>query len=191
MRIPLRRIFDDKRAMVIPVLAGLALNIVVFVVVVYPLGVRARSMDQRAQVAAEQLRGAEREDAAARAMVLGRDRTDSALQSFYKDVLPASQARAREITYLQLQQLARKHDIRLKHQVATADANEKGLLARLRISMDLEGDYEDIRQFIYQLESSSDFVVIDSVGLQDAQTGAPLTLSLMLSTYYRSEPHGA
>ncbi len=60
------------------------------------------------------------------------------------------------------------------------------------MTMALEGDYENIRRFIYQLESGSDFVVIDSVALaQDAQAGAPLTLTLGLSTYFLAEPHGA
>ena len=45
MHLPLRRIFEDKRRLVIPVLAGLALNVVLFAGVVYPLGVRLRSME--------------------------------------------------------------------------------------------------------------------------------------------------
>ena len=42
MHLPLRRIFDDKRRLVIPVLAGLALNVVLFAGVVYPLRARMR-----------------------------------------------------------------------------------------------------------------------------------------------------
>ena len=48
MHLPLRRVFDDKRRLVIPVLAGLALNVVLFAGVVYPLGARVRSMEARA-----------------------------------------------------------------------------------------------------------------------------------------------
>ena len=43
MHLPLKRIFDEKRRLVIPVLAGLALNVVLFAGVVYPLGARMRS----------------------------------------------------------------------------------------------------------------------------------------------------
>src|SRR5688572_15670034 len=60
MLLPLRRVFDEKRRMVIPVLAGLALNVVLFVAVVYPLSVRMRSVEARAQAAAQQLQAAER-----------------------------------------------------------------------------------------------------------------------------------
>ena len=53
--------------------------------------------------------------------------------------------------------------------------------------MSLQGNYEDIRHFIYQVESGTDFIVIDSVALrQGAEPGSPLTLDLDLSTYYRA-----
>lgn len=192
MRIPIRRIYDDKRTLVIPVMAGLALNIVLSALVVYPLSVRVRSTAQRQEAAAQELLVAERDDAAARGIVQGRDRTDSALQAFYKDVLPAGLASARDITYLHLAELADQHGIKINRRSTDTDSSRQGSLARLRITMSLEGDYENIRQFIYQLESGSDFVVIDSVALaQDAQAGSPLMLTLGLSTYYRAEPHGA
>jgi Tfp pilus assembly protein PilO len=192
MRIPVRRIFDEKRRLILPILAALAINILVYVLAVYPLSVRVGSMEQREQSAAQELQAAERDDASARAIVEGRDRTDSALKAFYKDVLPSSLARARDVTYLRLNQIAEQHGVRTRQQHAVADQVRKGTLQRLRITMQLEGDYENIRRFIYQLESGSDFVVIDSVELaQDGQPGSPLTLALGLSTYYHAEPHGA
>ena len=55
--------------------------------------------------------------------------------------------------------------------------------------MTLQGDYQDIRRFIYQVESGGDFIVIDSISLQQGtETNSPLTLALALSTYYRPEP---
>jgi hypothetical protein len=124
--------------------------------------------------------------------VQGRDRTDSALRAFYKDILPGSLASARDITYLRLAEIADQHDIRIKRRSTDTASTRQGSLARLQITMALEGNYENIRQFIYQLESGSDFVVIDSVALaQDVDPGSPLTLTLGLSTYYRAEPHGA
>lgn len=194
MGIPLKRIFDEKRRLVIPLLAAVALNVASYVLVVYPLGARVRSMEQRERTASQALLTAEREDAAARAVLQGRDRTDSALKAFYNDVLPTSFGNARDITYLRLDQIAHQHDVRIRRQNAATQKEDerKGVLARLRITMQLEGDYEDIRRFIYELESGSDFVVIDSVALaQDATPGAPLSLTLGLSTYYRAEPHGA
>jgi Tfp pilus assembly protein PilO len=55
--------------------------------------------------------------------------------------------------------------------------------------MTLEGNYEDIRRFIYQVESGNDFIVLDSISLQQGtEMGSPLTLALVLSTYYRVPP---
>jgi Tfp pilus assembly protein PilO len=192
MAIPLKRVFEEKRRLVIPILAALALAIGLYALVVYPLSVRVRSMEQREQAAAREMAAAEREDAAARAVLQGRDRTGRALNTFYKDVLPTSLSSARDVTFLRLEELGEQHNIRIKRRTTTTDKDKKGSLARLRITTELEGNYENIRRFIYQLESGSNFVVIDSVQLsQDAAPGAPLALTLGLSTYYRAEPHGA
>jgi Tfp pilus assembly protein PilO len=122
----------------------------------------------------------------------GRDRTGTALNTFYKNVLPTSLSSARDVTFLRLEELGEQHDIRIRRRTTTTDKDKKGTLARLRITTELEGNYENIRRFIYQLESGSNFVVIDSVQLsQDAAPGSPLALTLGLSTYYRAEPHGA
>jgi Tfp pilus assembly protein PilO len=57
--------------------------------------------------------------------------------------------------------------------------------------MTLRGNYEDIRRFIYQVETGSDFIVIDSIALQQGEeAGAPLTLALALSTYYQAGADG-
>ena len=45
MQLPIRRIYDEKRRIIIPVLAGLLLNIILYVAVVYPLSVRVRSTE--------------------------------------------------------------------------------------------------------------------------------------------------
>jgi Tfp pilus assembly protein PilO len=192
MPIPVKRVFDEKRRLVIPLLAALALSIALYALVVYPMGVRVRRMEQREQAAAQEMAAAEREDAAARGVLEGRDRTGTALNTFYRNVLPTSLSSARDVTFLRLEELGEQHDIRIKRRTTTTDKDKKGTLARLRITTELEGNYENIRRFIYQLESGSNFVVIDSVQLsQDAAPGSPLTLTLGLSTYYRAEPHGA
>lgn len=191
MHLPLRRVFDEKRRMVVPVLGGLALNVVLFVAVVYPLSMRVRSTETRALAAAEQLQAAEREDAEARGLIQGRDRTDQALKAFYKDVLPSSQAEARQATFSRLSQLAEQHNLEQSRRSHDPAPQRDSTLARVQISMMLQGNYEDIRRFIYQLESGSDFIVIDSISLrQGAEAGAPLSLALALSTYYLPEPNG-
>jgi Tfp pilus assembly protein PilO len=192
MRPPLKRIFQEKRRLMIPVLGGLALNVLLYVGVVYPLSVRVRSTEARAEAAEQSLRAAERDDAAARGLAEGRDLTDAALKAFYKDVLPSSFADAQQSMILRLSQLAEQHNLQRSRRSAKPEQDRDSSLARLRITMALQGNYEDIRRFVYQLESGTDFIVIDSVALgQGAEPGSPLTLDLMLSTYYRARPDGA
>ncbi|HEV3214303.1 MAG TPA: GspMb/PilO family protein [Vicinamibacterales bacterium] len=189
--IPFKRVFDENRGLVIPVAAALVLNVIAYVAIVYPLGVRVRNAGRREETAASELLAAQRDDQASAAMLQGRDRTDTALKAFYKDVLPNSLASANRITYLRLAQLAEQHHLRYSHRSAEPETNPQGPLTRLRITTVLEGDYQNVRRFIYQLESGPDFIVIDSMTLnQDPEAGAPLQLSLSLSTFYQPE-HGA
>ena len=58
--------------------------------------------------------------------------------------------------------------------------------AACEIGLVLEGQYEDIRRFIYGLETAPEFVIIDDMAIdqgRDAQD--TLVLTLQLSTYYR------
>jgi hypothetical protein len=192
MNLPLKRIFDEKRRMLIPVLAGLALNIVLYMAVAYPMSVRARTAESRAARAEAALQAAERDERSARGIAEGRDRTDVALKSFYKDVLPTSMAEAQESTYLRLAQLADQHNVRRSRTNADQATDRESSLVRLQITTSLQGEYEDLRRFIYQVESGTDFIVIDSIALrQGGEPGAPLTLDLHLSTYFRARPGGA
>jgi Tfp pilus assembly protein PilO len=174
---------------IIPIVAGLALNILVLAGIVYPLSARARSTEARAASAAQQLQSAEREDADARGIAERRDRTDRALKAFYKDVLPSNHAQARQATFLRLTQLAEQHNLEPARRSTDPRQEQDSSLARVQISMTLQGDYQDIRRFIYQVESGGDVIVIDSISLQQGvETNSPLTLALALSTYYRPEP---
>jgi Tfp pilus assembly protein PilO len=191
MHLPLRRIFDDKRRVMIPVLAGLLLNVVLFVAVVYPLRARARSAESRAEAAAQELQAAERDGAQARGVTEGRDRTELALKAFYKDVLPASHAQARQATFLRLTQLAEQHNLQPSRRSTDPTQEKDSNLARLQISMTLQGNYDAIRRFIYHVETGSDFIVIDSISLrQGEEVGSPLTLAVALSTYYQAGTDG-
>jgi Tfp pilus assembly protein PilO len=192
MQLPVRRIFDERRRLMIPVLAGLTLNVLLYAGVVYPLRLRVGSMEQRAQTAAQQLRAAKSDEEAALGIMQGRDRTDAALKAFYKDVLPSGLGQARDVLFLRLAQLADQHNLRRSRRNIDQEADREGSLTRMRVSMSLQGDYEDIRQFIHRVEASTDFIIIDSISLRQAgEPDAPLTLDLVLSTYYRSGPHGA
>lgn len=183
-----RRVLTEYRRLVI-VLAVLAIaNVAVFALGVYPLTANRAAVERRAQQAQQAKVAAERDFAAAKAMVSSEGRAVGELKTFYQDVLPASLAGARRITYARLAQLARDANLRSDRRSYEPDAQYDGALRRLRITMVLEGEYRSVRQFIHAVESAPEFIVIDDVSLAEgARPDAPLTLTLALATYYHAE----
>ena len=90
-----KRILREKRALVVPLLLVLLVNILVYALVVYPLVRRAAGASDRAQAAAANLNVAERDLAAARALVAGQTRARDELATFYDKVLPQNFVAAR------------------------------------------------------------------------------------------------
>ena len=60
--------------------------------------------------------------------------------------------------------------------------------AVVRVHLDdaeLVGRYRDVRQFLYELETASDFVIVDSIVLAEGDdAAAPLNLTMVVSTYF-------
>jgi hypothetical protein len=65
-----------------------------------------------------------------------------------------------------------------------------GRVGRMHTRMVLQGDWENIRRFIYDLETSPEFLIIDSVALSQLELGKPQLLTLEVSTYYRIRANG-
>ncbi len=186
-----KRILLEKRSLVIPLALGALLNIAAYVLIVYPLGVKSVGAAGRAAAAARTLKAAEQEVAAARALVTGRSRAEQELSTFYDKVLPADLSAARRLTYASLPALARKTSVKFLERQTDSDPPAKdSRIGVLRVRTRLQGDYESLRQFIFELESAPEFVIIDDVALAQSDVGQPLTLTLQLSTYYRLGANG-
>jgi Tfp pilus assembly protein PilO len=181
----LRRIIAEKRNVVLPLAIALVVNLFAFVLVVRPLAQKSAGAANRAAQAATTLRAAEKELAAARTLVSGKAEADQELSAFYQKVLPSDLTAARKMTYASLPALARKTGVR--YEARTTSIDEKDREARLRrmsIKMVVQGDYRNIRQFIYELESAPEFVIIEDLTLAENQANEPQTLTINLSTYY-------
>jgi hypothetical protein len=180
-----RRALGEKRALIWPLAAALVVNIAMYAFVVYPLGRRSAGAADRAVAAASAVRVAQREHDLARELVAGKSRADVELQAFYSKVLPSNLTAARRMTYASLPSLARATNVRFEQRrFNVEDTDEDGGLGRLVIRMVLQGDYEDIRDFIYRLESAPEFIVLDDVTLTENASDAPPTLTINLSTYF-------
>ena len=186
----LQRILREKRSIIVPLGVALLANIAAYALIVRPLGVRSATAADRARVAAQNLRAAEADREAARALVSGKMLAEQELTTFYDKILPANLSAARQMTYAALPALARKANVKYDSRRTASEPVKNQRLGRLRISMVLEGDYGNIRRFIYELETTEGFVIIDDVTLAQNDPARPLALSLELSAYYRTDLNG-
>ncbi len=181
----IRRVVAEHRRLILPLVVILAANVVIYAAGVYPLAHRVANIQERDRAAEQELAQAQREHAAARGALTGKERAAVELATFYKDVLPSDLAGARRLTYLRLNQLARDAGLRLASLDVDVKPERDSTLERVEIALALEGSYDAIRSFIYELDTAPEFVVIDDVSLSD-QAGSERAhqLSMRLSTFY-------
>ncbi len=187
-----RRIALEKRTLVVPLAIALLVNVGVYAFVVYPLTARSANAEDRAAAAGRSLQSAERDLTAARALATGKTRADQELATFYGKVLPENLSTALRMTYLRVPSLARKLNVKFDRRDEELDKTtvKDQRYGRIKTRILLQGDYEAIRQFVYELETAPDFVIIDDVALAQSEASRPLTLTLALSTYYRLGANG-
>ena len=187
----LTRILHEKRTPITVVAIILAID-VVLVFAVYSWSTRASLAETRAAQAMEQRVQAQVTHAAVSATSAIKTNADSELQGFYTEMLPSGLAGARIISSPFLVKLAEDTNLVLERRTSVPEKERESLLARLRTTMVLAGEYEDIRQFIYELETAPGFILIEEVVLsQGDESEEALVLTLGVSTYYWAGPDAA
>lgn len=185
----LRRAVAEHRRLVLALTIALVANILVYALVVYPLSQRVANIEQRNQAAARSLAQARTEHAQANGTLTGKARAATELATFYRDVLPQDLAGARRLTYLRLARLARESNLEYERSQYAPETDDDSTLTRLQIQMVLSGTYAEMRDFIYQLETAPEFVVIDNIQLAEgSNANGSLMVTLDLSTYFREMP---
>jgi Tfp pilus assembly protein PilO len=194
----LRRVFLERRVIILPLAVALLANAAIFALVVYPSSGRVGRAEQQEQASLAELGAAQREFAAATRTQRDKARAEQDLQRFYTEILPADMAGARRATYLHLSRLARDSGLEYQRRLEESrepkadDQDSATTLARFDITMVLEGDYEGVRQFLRDVEASDGFIVIDNIGLAEgSERRANLVLTVKLSTYYRAATRGS
>jgi Tfp pilus assembly protein PilO len=164
----------------------LAINLIVLAAVVLPMRESVATGTEQAAASVEALAEARADLQEAEATRDGQSQASQDLEKFYGDVLPAHFAAARRMTQLKLAQMARSHDVAFQRGATTPERLRDSTLERLRVSVELAGDWDDIRQLIYDIETGPDFIVLDNVALSEGESAnAPLSLTLDVSTFYR------
>lgn len=186
-----RRILHEKRALVFPLVIALAANVFAYALIVRPLQMKSAGAADRARQTAVALAAAESDLAQARSLVGGKSEADQELASFYQKVLPGDLTTARRLTYASLPELAKKTGVRYDARTANNEDTEKTTkLGHMKLKMVLQGDYRNIRQFIYELESAPEFVIIDDLTIAERTPGEPQTLTINMSTYFVDKGKG-
>ena len=184
---PTRRIFAEKRRYIYPIVGALLLNIVLLAAVVYPLSKKVEGGSLAAQQAAMAHAAANKDFQAARATVTGKSSADGELKKFYSAVLPTDMSQARR-TMFKVSELARNATLSLGRSATKVSQERDSSLGKLTTEQTLTGQYRDIRQFIYDLETSPEFLVLEHVGLssQGTEGGGALRMDVRVATYYRA-----
>lgn len=184
------RVMAEKRRLILPLIVAVIANVLLYALVVFPLGRWVASAQDEARSQHEQLYRAQADYKSAKATVSGKQQADAALQKFYKDVLPASAGSARKLTYTRLAQLAKQANVTLEHGSNVVKHEKGSQLSKLTTSYTLSGDYKDIRRFIYSLETAPEFIVLENIGLTSSpgeqQVKRALAMNLEIATYFRS-----
>lgn len=183
------RVMAEKRHLIVPLVIAVVANALLYAVVVFPLGRQVTSAEEEAHLQHQQLNRARVDYQSAKATVAGKQLADAALQTFYKDVLPADQSIARKLTYTRLAQLAKQANVKLEHGVNGVQHEKGSTLSKLTTTYMLSGDYRDVRRFIYSLETAPEFIILENIGLT-ASTGEQaqarsLAMNLEIATYFR------
>jgi hypothetical protein len=181
-----RRILAEKRAAIVPLALGIVANIAAYALWVYPLGVKSAGAAGRAEAAAQSVQTAEREFAAAKALVARKAEAEEELSTFYQKVLPADMSSALRLTYATLPAMARKSNVRfVRRSVDEEPPKKDARIGSLKAHTQWSCDYESFRRFIYDVESAPAFVIIDEVSIAQNDPEKPLSVTVALSTYYR------
>ena len=185
------RILEEKRRLIYPVLAGLILNIALYLAVIYPLSMKVAANEQAAQGSAAAAQAARREYEAARNTVSGKAAADAELKKFYGEVLPPDVSAAQRVTYLKIHQLAQKSNVTYERASNEVSHDPDSTLGKLSTTVTLSGQYRAIRNFIHQLETAPEFLILETVALsQAAEKSSALAVTVKVSIYYQAGANG-
>ena len=186
-----RRVLAEKRTLIVPVAVALLVNVALYAIVVYPLSKKVGGDEQEAESAATALRAARRDFAAARATVAGKGQADQELRTFYSEVLPPDVSGARRITFLRIEQLAQKCNLRVERVTSLPKPQSESTLVKFIYKASLSGEYRNIRRFVHELETAPEFLVLENVDLRQSEVeNRALNVEMEIATYYRAGANG-
>jgi hypothetical protein len=185
-----KRVFSERRAVMIPLVLLLVVNLAVLGLVVWPLqNTVAGAQNEHFQAAAD-LQAARKAEADAKANRVGKERADTELKRFYSEVLPKDDREAVAVANFWLGRMAEDTRVLFKVGQWDRETDKDSRLKKVTGNVTLIGEYANVRRFLYEVETAQEFVIIESVKLSEAstaQTSNLLELSLEIATYYLND----
>jgi Tfp pilus assembly protein PilO len=186
-----RRIFEERKRVLVPLAIVLVANIAILLLAVLPLQSAVATAGVRAADAMRELAEArivERQATQARG---SKEQADEELRKFYTEVLPKDFPTAEATTTLWLTEAAEANGLIVKGSSSHSTDIRDSRLSRAESKITLEGRYPSIRRFLHDLETAKEFVIVDRVELAERATGEAasgvLELSLTVSTYFLNQ----
>jgi hypothetical protein len=185
-----KRIFMERRRVILPLLAFLVANVVGLGAVVWLQRGEANAEIDRLQTDSE-LADARKQAMLAKDQKTRKERADLELRKFYAEILPKDFATAQNMTNFWLDRIAAS--ARLRYRGGTFDPApvRDSRLIKFTGEVTLVGEYADIRRFLYEVETAEEFLIIEKVALSQpnaTQGGGQLEVALTVATYFLSEP---
>lgn len=189
--IDVRRVATEYRRVMWILVAAFVANVALYAFVVRPMAERVDREEQLAGGAIRDLNAARRSLQAARGTITGKERAEEELQQFYSDVLPPDQSGARRVLYPHVDQLARAAKLRIDGSRFNPEPDRGAQLRKLTMTVNVAGEYTNIRRFIHDLETAPEFLVLESVSVSQGQAGRELNVTANVATYYRAGGDGS
>ena len=184
-----RRILVERRSVLLPLAAFLAVNVVVLVAVVLPLRESVAGMADERNRAYAALGAAKQAQADAERAAMSKRQASEGLQKFYDTILATDVASAVNAVRFWPAKTAQALGLQYSN-IETSQPTEirDSRLVKVTSTFSLRGDYANIRKFVYAVEAAEEFLVIDKLKLaqptaQQASTPA-LGFELSITTYY-------
>jgi len=185
-----RRIYIERRRVLLPLVVLLAANLAVLAFGVLPLAQGVSGLQNDAQNAGVGLLRARALDKQAKDAGASKTRADVELKKFYGDILPQNATAARRLMS-SLERSANENGLTFQRTQLEEATIKDSRLERMSGKVTLVGEYANIRKFLYAVETGSEFVVVERVALEQAAdaksaSSGRLVVTLDIATYYVS-----
>jgi hypothetical protein len=184
-----RRVYSERKGVVLPLLLFLAANVAVLVLAVWPLRQSVARANDDAFDAVAGLGVARQMDTQARTAEGRMAGANGELRQFYTEVLPVNLNAALNVLVYEVPAIAASHGVAFSGSTSDYEEVRESRLTKVSNTAILRGQYQSILRFLHALETAEEFVIIERVELAQStvtqqSAGGELELLVDVATYF-------